>query len=361
MFELPDQPSLPIHLFNEIFKDTTNSYKFYWLWSILDELNESQNLTLNCDKLALRMISLAWYPLYYYKLSFGKQDSFKKLSSLLNESIDIDHRSDLFTLLNHIEGRVEDEPITMVKSSITILLKRWVIYRFLRPFFSYELIGIKDQYVNSTIKALTINKTGHAPYHFDKNDIVLDTKWASYMQSNQYILRGFIKWHLLRFLQKNNSNVVGLTEKLERPISRNLVFAKEYWTSFLLATSTQCIYRADNLSLNDISYDHFIPWSYIAHDQIWNIVPTTKSTNSSKSDSLPNMALYSEKFCKLQFAAMSFHVANSTTRFLEDFYNLFKIDNLGQLSYEQFRQLLLEEIEQHYRVARNLGFTKIFY
>ena len=36
-----------------------------------------------------------------------------------------------------------------------------------------------------------------------------------------------------------------------------------------------------------ISVDHFVPWQYVAHDELWNLHPTTKSINSSKSNNLP--------------------------------------------------------------------------
>ena len=37
----------------------------------------------------------------------------------------------------------------------------------------------------------------------------------------------------------------------------------------------------------DLSIDHVIPWSYIYSDNIWNLVFTTKSNNSRKSNSTP--------------------------------------------------------------------------
>jgi hypothetical protein len=41
-----------------------------------------------------------------------------------------------------------------------------------------------------------------------------------------------------------------------------------------------------------ISVDHFVPWQYVAHDELWNLHPTTKSINSSKSNLLPNWDKY---------------------------------------------------------------------
>lgn len=35
--------------------------------------------------------------------------------------------------------------------------------------------------------------------------------------------------------------------------------------------------------------DHFIPWAYIASDEIWNLTPTFKSVNGKKSNDLPEI------------------------------------------------------------------------
>lgn len=46
-------------------------------------------------------------------------------------------------------------------------------------------------------------------------------------------------------------------------------------------------YSSHPLNSKDISVDHVIPWSFIYRDDIWNLVLTDKSTNSSKSNSVP--------------------------------------------------------------------------
>lgn len=47
-------------------------------------------------------------------------------------------------------------------------------------------------------------------------------------------------------------------------------------------------YSGKPLDDNDISVDHVIPWSFIYSDDIWNLVLTSKSNNSSKSNSIPS-------------------------------------------------------------------------
>lgn len=39
---------------------------------------------------------------------------------------------------------------------------------------------------------------------------------------------------------------------------------------------------------NDISVDYVIPWSFMYSDDIWNLVLTSRSNNSAKSNSVPS-------------------------------------------------------------------------
>jgi hypothetical protein len=33
--------------------------------------------------------------------------------------------------------------------------------------------------------------------------------------------------------------------------------------------------------------DHFVPWSFVCHDQLWNLIPVSPAANSAKSNNLP--------------------------------------------------------------------------
>ncbi len=50
-------------------------------------------------------------------------------------------------------------------------------------------------------------------------------------------------------------------------------------------------YTGKELSYDDISVDHVIPWSFMYSDDIWNLVLTSKSYNSSKSNSIPTLEM----------------------------------------------------------------------
>ena len=85
--KLPNSNKLPIEKLSACFTDTTNAYKFYWFLSILDHLLEKEELHIPLKELAIRMIASAWYPLDYYKHSFGKQDGFKKIAISISNKI----------------------------------------------------------------------------------------------------------------------------------------------------------------------------------------------------------------------------------------------------------------------------------
>lgn len=49
-------------------------------------------------------------------------------------------------------------------------------------------------------------------------------------------------------------------------------------------------YTGEILKKEDISVDHVLPWSFLYSDDLWNLVLTSKSHNSSKSNTLPDEA-----------------------------------------------------------------------
>ena len=56
----------------------------------------------------------------------------------------------------------------------------------------------------------------------------------------------------------------------------------------------------------DRSYelDHFLPWKFVAHNQLWNLIPVDPQANSSKSDYLPS-EIYIDRLAETQRAALS--------------------------------------------------------
>ena len=82
--------------------------------------------------------------------------------------------------------------------------------------------------------------------------------------------------------------VRGIADKISAPQSRDIERVRKYWKLIIdIRPEIRDIYGNIELVDQKISVDHFVPWQYVAHDELWNLHPTTKSINSSKSNNLP--------------------------------------------------------------------------
>ncbi len=364
---LPESEELDVASLSGVFQNTTNSYKFYWFLAILDSLQEDgEQLTLTKKDLALHMLTTVWYPLSFYKLSFGSQDSFKDLANTINSKVKIDDRINAPDIIAQISQKLSEKEVSDIEDLITEKLERYVISRFIRPFFNSETRGLKDSVVNQKIQSLCTDlfetKSNRVIYRITKESIILNPIWAQYLQKHQSILRGFIHWHLVRFVQKNNPNVISLTEKLEKPVKRDLTLAGRFWKGFLAENpEVACIYSGEPVSRQNLSLDHFLPWSYVAHDQLWNIIPTSISVNSSKGNSLPFFDLYFDKFSDLQFRAVQFYLEHPKSKLLVDYQQLLGESKLEGLSQEEFRLVLKKQLMPLLLTAQNMGFGLYIY
>ena len=361
--ELPESDGLDVSRLARVFADKTNAYKFYWFLAILDSLKENGQSQISVRDLSLRMIAQVWYPLNYFKLSFGKQDKFKAISDYVSERIDVDNSTNSRPLFDQLRNQLSasdlDEVYKMADGRT-----RYVPYRFVRPFLA-EMITVED--VADNVKNAIIHFSNslfdsdpeRIMYRFLGDSIEISDVWKTYLQKHQYILRGFIFWHLVRFLQKNNPNVTGLTEKLDKPGQRDLKVASRFWKGYLAENpGLHCIYSGQIITATNLSLDHFLPWSFVAHDQIWNIIPTPKPVNSAKGDRLPSLDLYFDSYAQMQYDGFSFYIERSDETILEDYHVLFSqhIESIKQQPFSEFKERLARQILPQMQTAQNLGF-----
>jgi CRISPR/Cas system Type II protein with McrA/HNH and RuvC-like nuclease domain len=107
-----------------------------------------------------------------------------------------------------------------------------------------------------------------------------------------------------------------------------------------------------------ISIDHFVPWSYVTHDLLWNLSPTTGAINSSKGNNLPSTSLYLDAFAKLQYEAFIKVYQCKQKGLLEDFSIAFQddLDNIAQYETHLFESKIKAQLNPLIQIAENLGF-----
>lgn len=90
--------------------------------------------------------------------------------------------------------------------------------------------------------------------------------------------------------------------KMDAPMARDLRKATTYWRRFIFVNDVRDIYTGEPLAeefferYGSTSIDHFIPWSFVLHDEMCNLVPIFRNVNSTKNDGLPNLELYLDEF-----------------------------------------------------------------
>ena len=129
----------------------------------------------------------------------------------------------------------------------------------------------------------------------------------------------------------------------------------------------QCVYSGEPIR-PDYDLDHFLPWSFVTHDLIWNLTPAPGAINLAKSDAVPNLSRYLTAFVDQHYAAMPVlknalaNVRGTQLRALEaitlEYATFFKIplSELFLLSRDQYTNVLSIELHAQADVARRLNF-----
>jgi len=364
---LPRSADLPVQRLAAVFDQVTNSYKFYWFLAVLERAQNDRGRIMPVDELLAEMVALAWYPTNMFRLSLGKQDQLNDIPLRLRKARG---------LMPHERPaavqRAALEELHNGRSAIGGQIRNLGVYvprRFLTPFFEAELRGRKDAQKNRLIERLAEEAFDDSErpclYRFVTDDgrlaIEFHPGWYGYFRTHTHILKDFCLWNLLLYVQKNNPNVPNLAAKLFEPGVRDLSRARRYWETALEALGPRsCIYSGVLVGCEAYSLDHFLPWSYVAHDLLWNIVPTTASVNSAKGDRVPELERYFRDFAWLQYDALQVTATATRARLVEDYTLLFRTSSLEELrmvTRDRFEATLYDTISPQVQIAENLGFV----
>lgn len=369
--KLPYDNNLRINKLEKLLdeKVTVASYKLFWLDAILKEIIKG-NKEITFKRLACRMIATAWYPLVEFKLSFGVHDNLGEVVNKIKDRYEINKNPKEEDLIEFLESKTDKE----VEKDI-LNLCNMVPYRLLSPFYENQLKGLDKSQKNRKIIELS-NEDEGSLYKIDITDpsekrIIVNDLWAKYIESNERIIYGWIRYKLICFLQKRNPNVPAIAFKLEAPIHRNLKAPTDYWKFVSKEIGVKDIYTGQIMNEENyerygvMSIDHFIPWSFVLHDELWNLIPTFKNINSKKSDNLPDLDRYFNDFCELQFKSFDFMRKNEKGRKILEDYNNINLDisfNKDTKLYEPIKkEIFIGSIEQTikplYQIAYNQGFN----
>jgi hypothetical protein len=349
-------------LLGQVFNDTAASYKFFWSLGLLSLLQKHSTGILTQREVIEEMIVGAWHPVCFYRLSLGAQDNLQHAVMDLRAEAALKNDATPEEIHDHIR------PSARINSRLQTL-SNLVPTRFLSPWFSGELRGIDGDLRTRRIQELAAksqSSSSPSPYFFERvgSDTLIrvNESWAIFFQENYEVIRSFIFFHLCRYLQARNPNVPGIVNKLSAPFMRDLGPARKFWR----AVRSEFNHMGKSPLFHDIysgaplddafTIDHFLPWSFVAHDLLWNLTPVASLTNSRKSDALPKPDIYLPRLSSLHREAIL--VMKSKPKMLEDYANWFMtdIERITSIPEPEFFQHYRETIEPQLQIAHNQGF-----
>ena len=307
---------LDIKKFENLISNNAQGYKFYWLEAIIRFSVTGENI-ISFDEIINEMIWEAWRTVTFFHLRLGPTIN-GKAENYLEHAIGIINRLAKNELSTKIPSR--ERFIRLIKKNDDQLaedkthLTDYVPYRLIKPFVDKEGKEYVDKsqykrfiaYINEFSKA----NAGFFYNILDAEDtlhraVFVNEEWITFIKDNYAVIMGWLQYNKAKYIQERNPWVPGIIYKLspESESIRRLDEARKLWKLTVEITGKPLyeIYTDKELSIENFDLDHFIPRSYIANDELWNLVPMSKNLNSSKSNRLPQWDPFFTKFADYQY------------------------------------------------------------
>jgi hypothetical protein len=125
-------------------------------------------------------------------------------------------------------------------------------------------------------------------YDYNNQTILVNPLALKFFKSDYSLLFKAILFEWAKFLEKINLGLPMIISKIEN--SNGIRKSLEKFKVLLLQYFDRCFYCNNLLPVEQrelIHVDHFIPWSYIFEDELWNLVLACRRCNLKKHSSLP--------------------------------------------------------------------------
>ena len=128
-------------------------------------------------------------------------------------------------------------------------------------------------------------------YSFSKKEewLQINPVMYEFICKHKVVIEKLNYYEWARFLERVNEEAVAtkLLDKIDESAKRNNLSAYRQilYEEF---ESKNCFYCGRPLQAGKIDVDHFIPWSFIKDDNLWNLVLSCPTCNRKKNDRLPD-------------------------------------------------------------------------
>jgi len=263
---------------------TDNTYKLAWGRAIIEsnykedfeEINDT--IKINFDSIAIKMLKYYWNQGFFFKLKQAPYNNKLPVIQRIADSLVDEYKRITNSSIPVWFDKGEE---TLLKHNKTFYYKQIKeVVKTLHFDVSYRFLKVKDEVLDI--------------YNYDKkigSFITIKKEDSILLKNYTFVISQLLNYKWAQLLEKFNfaprivSKVKGISDN---NIKRNSL--NKYKEELLKEFKDNKIidfYTDKEISLSDVSIDHVIPWSYIYSDDIWNLVITSKSNNSSKSNNIP--------------------------------------------------------------------------
>ena len=365
--------SLDIEAFSLMMKNPSYCYKFYWLEAIVHLISEGLKET-SFNDIIDEMIANAWYTVLEFHIHLSGviegriKDGLERAIFTLQELSQLPGNASKIEIKNKIKQY--DKELALYKDQLTHM----VPYRALSGFFdkcNERADWSSTQRMVSYIER--VNEVSLLPYTIGtgsklKKEVYFNESWIKMIQDNTVSILGWIQYEKVKWLQNNNPEVPGLIYKLA-PMDekmRRLNSVRRLWEAVLDEKPIVDVFKNSQIVKGSYDVDHFIPWSFVMNDELWNLMPMDSALNSSKSNKLPKWDPFFGQFASNQYILYGIIHDERKPDIRRKYESCFR-DNLHSIwanqelyrkgnSKEEFYHILEKNMQPVYDSARRQGY-----
>ncbi|WP_434132587.1 HNH endonuclease [Sporomusa sphaeroides] len=258
-----------------------NTYKMAWAKAVVElsiavQDRGQHSVTFTFKQIAEKYLSYYWNQTIYFDLVQGS--NLKKIPEIVNSTKALIEQYHL-TKRNYLPERFEKVQFERLGLSLAYqdaignivkTLKKDVCYRFLNVGgITYNIYELDRKVGLVTLSADRVR--GLAEYS-ELLLQVINYRWTQMLESFNYSPKIAMKVRAIA----------------EGKIRRNNLSSFHPYLDLAFDNGERiCFYCQQPISDEDLSVDHVIPWSYMFSDDLWNLVYSHKTENSSKSNISP--------------------------------------------------------------------------
>ena len=259
---------LDTQAFARMLSDPTQCYKFYWLEALIVLCSERGGGSVSFGEAIDEMIAAAWGSVVRCRLRLGPRTPSER--NLLESAVlKLERAAGLAPSASHAEVRqaaaAHSDPLWDSRTRLIALIARTNAEKAL-PYTIEDGRGLERR-------------------------VTPNPDWARLIADNFAVIRGWIQFRKAEYLQARNPGVPGILAKIDPTMGavRRLDGARALWRAASEAEERPLVDIYSGAPLEGaFALDHFVPWSYVACDELWNLAPASASVNASKSDRLPD-------------------------------------------------------------------------